>query len=326
MDSNCYKDLKTSRGLNYHYYFSPAASGDKHTLVLLHGFPSTSYDWRHQVAFFKGKGYGLIVPDMLGYGGTAKPLDPAEYKHSLITKDITDILDAEKVDKAVIIGHDWGSRITSRLVNYFPDRVIAIGLLAAGYQAPSLAFDFEKLCAFTKEKVGYELIGYWEFFGQEDAPKLVEDDFDKFFNLTFPEDPKLWITDLAPLGTARKYITSKPPAHPPSWLSAEEKRIQSEALLKGGLAAPMCWYRVMLSGIATEDDKAIPVERYKTDKPVFLGTALEDYICIAALTALSTKAGCANLTVKEFQTNHWVQLQKADEVNTELENWLERYD
>lgn len=106
MDSSLFKDVTTTRGLKYHYYSSPAVD-EKPTLLFLHGFPSTSYDWRHQVPFFKEKGYGLIVPDLLGYGGTDKPSDPASYKYSLMTADIVDILDAEKVDKVIPIGHDW---------------------------------------------------------------------------------------------------------------------------------------------------------------------------------------------------------------------------
>jgi soluble epoxide hydrolase / lipid-phosphate phosphatase len=105
-DSSLFKDVNVTRGLQYHYYAAPAEPG-KPTLLFLHGFPSTSYDWRHQVSFFQDNGYGLIVPDMLGYGGTSKPLDPELYVSSLVTKDIVDILDAEGIDKAVVVGHDW---------------------------------------------------------------------------------------------------------------------------------------------------------------------------------------------------------------------------
>lgn len=48
----------------------------------------------------------MLAPDMLGYGGTDKPTDPAAYVPSLLTKDVIDILDAEKLDKVVSIGHD----------------------------------------------------------------------------------------------------------------------------------------------------------------------------------------------------------------------------
>ena len=62
MESSAYKDVETSRGLKYHYYYSPPADG-KPTLLFCHGFPSTSYDWHYQVFYFKKEGYGLIVPE-----------------------------------------------------------------------------------------------------------------------------------------------------------------------------------------------------------------------------------------------------------------------
>ena len=106
MDASLYKITTTSRGLKYHYYFSPAQPS-KPTLLFCHGFPSTSRDWRHIAPYFKSRGYGVLVVDMLGYGETAKPTDPAAYVLSLISKDLVDILDGEKLDKVVAIGHDW---------------------------------------------------------------------------------------------------------------------------------------------------------------------------------------------------------------------------
>jgi pimeloyl-ACP methyl ester carboxylesterase len=108
MDAALYKGFTTSRSLTYHCYVAPAQlGGSKPTLLFLHGFPSTSHDWRHQIPFFERKGYGLIVPDMLGYGGTAKPANAEAYRPSLIVKDIVDILDAEKIQKAIVVAHDW---------------------------------------------------------------------------------------------------------------------------------------------------------------------------------------------------------------------------
>lgn len=51
-------------------------------------------------------GYGLIIPDLLGYGGTSKPLNPADYSPSLIAKDLIDLLEVQHIDKAIAIGHD----------------------------------------------------------------------------------------------------------------------------------------------------------------------------------------------------------------------------
>ena len=106
MDRALYKDLKTSRGFNYHYYFSKA-QGRTTTLLFCHGFPSSSHDWSLFVPFFESRGYGLVIPDMLGYGDTAKPTDPAEYIPSKMSKDLVDLLDAEGVQQAIAVGFDW---------------------------------------------------------------------------------------------------------------------------------------------------------------------------------------------------------------------------
>lgn len=106
MDSSLYKSISTSRGVHYNYYASPAEQ-EKPTLLLLHGFPSTSDDWRYIVPYFKDRGYGLIVPDMLGYGKTDKPIDPAQYVSSKLSKDLVDILDVEKIQQVIVVAFDW---------------------------------------------------------------------------------------------------------------------------------------------------------------------------------------------------------------------------
>lgn len=106
MDTQFYKVFTTSREVKYSYFFSSAKS-PKPTLLFLHGFPSTARDWRHIVPYFKERGYGIVAPDMLGYGGTDKPVDPAAYLPSLISKDIVEILDVEQLDRVIGIGHDW---------------------------------------------------------------------------------------------------------------------------------------------------------------------------------------------------------------------------
>jgi pimeloyl-ACP methyl ester carboxylesterase len=59
------------------------------------------------VPFFEQLGYGLVVPELLGYGGTDKPTDPKFYIGSGHAQDIVDIFDAEGVNQVIAIGHDW---------------------------------------------------------------------------------------------------------------------------------------------------------------------------------------------------------------------------
>lgn len=106
MDPASYKTTTTPRGIKYAYFFIPAKPG-KPNLVFLHGFPSSAYDWRHQVAFFVNQGFGVLAPDLLGYGGTDKPTETAFYARSLMSADIISIMDKEDINtKVYAIGHD----------------------------------------------------------------------------------------------------------------------------------------------------------------------------------------------------------------------------
>lgn len=76
-------------------------------ILFLHGFPASSYDWRHQIAFFSDLGYGVFAPDLLGYGGTDKPSQLEAYKLKQMSEDIVSLLDHHDIKEAIGVGHDW---------------------------------------------------------------------------------------------------------------------------------------------------------------------------------------------------------------------------
>ncbi|THV06216.1 alpha/beta-hydrolase [Dendrothele bispora CBS 962.96] len=325
MDPSSYRVTTVSRGFKYRYYFTQPRSPIKTFLFFVHGYPSTSYDWYRQVQFFQEKGYGLIVPDMLGYGGTSKPTDPASYNKD-IARDLIDILDAENIKQAVFIGHDWGSWFVSRVLSLFSDRAQAAGFLALGYMPPSpnTHLASEETLKKLKELVGYEVFAYIKFFGgDEDSSKICMENLDAFWNILYPEDPKTWLTDMAPAGALKESLLSGKVLPQASWLSSEDRAHQMEAIRAGGLEAPMCYYRAHIRGIHMKGDQAIPLPNYTISQPVFYGAALEDYICLPLLSKPNMDKYCKNLTYKEFKANHWIMLQVPDEVNRELLAWVE---
>ena len=107
MDPRSYKDILTKSGHTYHAFVSPPKDASKPTLLFVHGFPSTAYDWRHQVAFFAKAGYGVIAPDLLGHGGSSKPPALEHYAPSRIAADLVDLLESTKTGRVVAVGHDW---------------------------------------------------------------------------------------------------------------------------------------------------------------------------------------------------------------------------
>lgn len=98
--------VRLPKGTTYNYVFSRPHK-NKPYILFLHGFPSSSYDWRHQIHFFVDAGYGVIAPDLLGYGGTEKPLELEAYRLKTMSDDIASILDHHEIEQVIAVGHDW---------------------------------------------------------------------------------------------------------------------------------------------------------------------------------------------------------------------------
>ena len=97
----------TSRSLKYSYIRIPPRFPNTQSILFLHGFPSTSHGWRHQISFFKEKGYGILAPDLLGFGETSKPRELHMYRGKGMAQDIVEIMDFEGVGVVVGVAHDW---------------------------------------------------------------------------------------------------------------------------------------------------------------------------------------------------------------------------
>ncbi|KAK0210018.1 Alpha/Beta hydrolase protein [Desarmillaria ectypa] len=323
MDSSLYKDFTTSYGHTYHYFFSPPKDDANPYLLFLHGFPSTSFDWRHQVPFFLDEGYGLIVPDMLGYGGSSKPVDTADFKSTVLTKDLVELIDAESAARVVAIGHDWGCKIISRLANYYHDRFVAFGLLALGYIPPNTENNYEELLDLSKKTFGYETFGYWSFFSSEGADKIIEDNMESFLRLLYAQDAESMASDFAPTGALKaSLLQGKTDVPLASYITEEEKEFHKKELLDAGITSCLNWYKIMTSGMDAEDNKAAPEENLEVTKPVFFGGALKDFVCLSAVNKAGTVAKCKNATIHEYEGCHWVMWEAKDEVNRDLLSWL----
>jgi soluble epoxide hydrolase / lipid-phosphate phosphatase len=61
------------------------------------------YGWRYQIGPWVRAGYRVVVPDMLGYGGTDKPLGAEEYSTKKLCADLAALLNVIRVPKAVSV-------------------------------------------------------------------------------------------------------------------------------------------------------------------------------------------------------------------------------
>ena len=111
-----------TRDLRMHYL----QAGTGEPLIFIHGFPETSFEWRHQLGHFDDR-YACFAPDTRGYGQTDKP--GIRCTRTLLAQDIVDFMDALGIEKAAVVAHDWGGIIAFKLAIDWPERVTRLALL-----------------------------------------------------------------------------------------------------------------------------------------------------------------------------------------------------
>ncbi|KAL0572067.1 hypothetical protein V5O48_009885 [Marasmius crinis-equi] len=324
LDPRNYKNATVSRGIQYSYYLSPPTD-NKRFVLLLHGWPGLSYDWRFQVDALQEAGYGVIVPDMLGYGRTAKPTDPEFYKSSLVTRDIVDILDAESVgNDVVVVGHDWGSKVTSRLANWFPERFSAFGFVTIAYLPPSFfSTPYNESNALSKAVFGFEVYGYWDFFARPGAHEVVEEHLESVLSLIHTTDPLDTIKYFQPLGVLEAAAKQDRKASSAAWTPEEEQYYLEAYRAPGSVEASLAWYKVVVSDIEAKDIESIPPQNLVLKKPVFYGAALTDFFGVAPQGIQFTLNSTVNSTIRIYDAGHWAHWVKKEEVNRDLVAWIE---
>ena len=86
-------------------------TGEGPPVVLLHGFPDSGRLWRHQVPALVEAGFSTIVPDLRGYGASDQPAEVEAYSIPYLAGDVVAILDAQGIERAHVVGHDWGAAL-----------------------------------------------------------------------------------------------------------------------------------------------------------------------------------------------------------------------
>jgi 3-oxoadipate enol-lactonase len=107
--------------------------GSIRAVVLLHGYPFDRSMWREQIDFLNAQGYHVAAPDLPGLGGV-------KGNDEIITmtdmaRHVEGMLDALRIDQAVICGLSMGGYVAFDFVHLFPTRVKA--LVLAGTRAPA---------------------------------------------------------------------------------------------------------------------------------------------------------------------------------------------
>ena len=99
------------------------------SVVLLHGFPEFWYGWRKQIPALTSAGFRVIVPDQRGYNLSDKPRGVAAYDVGVLARDVIGLLDHFGIQKARLVGHDWGAAVAWTVAIQFPERLEKLSIL-----------------------------------------------------------------------------------------------------------------------------------------------------------------------------------------------------
>jgi pimeloyl-ACP methyl ester carboxylesterase len=115
---------KTIRGQRL--FYREAGDPDAPTLVLLHGFPTSSYMFRDLIPELADK-FHLVAPDLLGFGLSDAPsVDEFDYTFDALTDLTAELLAEIGVTRYAIYVQDYGAPVGWRLATRAPDAVTAI--------------------------------------------------------------------------------------------------------------------------------------------------------------------------------------------------------
>ncbi|MFB8179464.1 alpha/beta fold hydrolase [Streptomyces sp. NPDC055966] len=120
---------------------SYAEAGPAHgpVVILLHGWPYDIHSYVDVAPLLADLGYRVIVPYLRGHGSTRflSRRTPRNAEQSAIALDIIALMDALKIDKAVLAGFDWGSRTADIIAALWPERVTSL-VSTTGYVITNL--------------------------------------------------------------------------------------------------------------------------------------------------------------------------------------------
>lgn len=176
--------------LSVGYAEAGPASGP--VVILLHGWPYDIHTYVDVAPLLAATGYRVIVPYLRGYGTTRflSSDTPRNGQQAALAVDIIALMDALKIDKAVVGGCDWGARTANILVTLWPERFKALvsvsGYLIGSREAnkkplppkAEMAWWYQFYFATERGRAGYEQNrhDFAKLIWQTASPKWAFDD------------------------------------------------------------------------------------------------------------------------------------------------------
>ncbi|MET7516830.1 alpha/beta hydrolase [Streptomyces sp. NPDC005480] len=290
-------------------------------VLLVHGFPESSYSWRRQLPALAAAGYRAVALDVRGYGRSSKPADPAAYGMLGLVDDNVAVVHALGERSAVLVGHDWGANIAAHSALLRPEVFRAVALLSVPYTPPGGPRPSDIFAGMGADEEFY--VSYFQEPGRAEAE--IEPDVRGWLAGIFAAlsadtmapgapDPHF----VARGGTMRERF---PVDRLPAWLDEAELDVYAGEFERTGLTGALNRYRNM-----DRDWEELAAHRGApvTQPSLFIGGAMD-----ASTTWLSDAIDAYPTTLPGLRSSHildgcghWIQQERGDDVNRILIEWL----
>ena len=322
---------KSARHTSFYLACGPE---DGPLVIFVHGWPELSISWRHQLPVFGGMGFRAVAPDMRGYGRSGVYDRHEAYALSESTADMIELLDSLGREKAVFVGHDWGSPVVWSLASHHPERCHGVANLCVPY-IPA-GFAPRNIIPLVDRRVYPEA----EFpAGQWDYQLFYEEDFATAragFEGNIPGTVKALFRAGSAAGEGKPAVTSMVRKNR-GWFGGlaaapdlpRDERVLTEqdfhayasALQRNGFFGPDSWY---MNGERNIAFAAESKNGGRIDLPVLFAHAAYDYVCDTRRSRLAEpmRAACPRLTEATTNTGHWMAQENPAFVNAAVARWL----
>ena len=303
-------------------YYAAGPETDRPPLVLCHGWPELAFSWRHQIKALSEAGIRVIAPDQRGYGASDSPEPVEVYDLDHLTADLVGLLDHLKIDKAIIVGHDWGGFVAWGMALRYVNRVAGV----VGVNTPHMArAPIDPIELFRKQFGDTMYVVQFQDPAREPDRifgSRVKETFDFFMRKPMPRaeaasaEPPQKLNLAFPQRVAA-YDPKLDPRQP--ILTTEEERVFVDTYTRTGFTGGINWYR----NISRNWQRAADLD-HTVRVPALMIMAENDAVLSPSLADGMEKLVPDLEKYLVRGSGHWTQQEKPQEVSSRLIEWRRR--
>ena len=116
------------QSLKMAYIYLKPTKADMPTVTLMHGKNFNADYWTTTAQYLQSLGYGVLIPDQIGFGKSSKPTN-YQYSFATLAHHTHALIDSLNIKESIVLGHSMGGMLASRFALMYPNATKKLILL-----------------------------------------------------------------------------------------------------------------------------------------------------------------------------------------------------